>query len=33
VITEAAEVCKTVLHEIGHHFGLGEERLGELGYA
>jgi predicted Zn-dependent protease with MMP-like domain len=28
----AAEVRKTVLHEIGHHFGLDESRLGELGY-
>ena len=23
----------TVLHEIGHYFGIGEERLRELGYA
>lgn len=22
----------TVLHELGHHFGLGEENLDELGY-
>ena len=27
-----AQVRKTVLHEIGHHFGLGEEDLTELGY-
>lgn len=26
------QVRKTVLHEIGHHFGLGEERLAELGW-
>ncbi len=26
------QVQKTVLHEIGHHFGLGEKRLRELGY-
>ncbi len=25
------EVRVTVLHEIGHYFGIGEERLGELG--
>jgi len=25
-------VRRTVLHEIAHHFGLGEERLRELGY-
>lgn len=29
----AAEVRKTVLHEIGHHFGLDEDGLGRLGYA
>jgi predicted Zn-dependent protease with MMP-like domain len=23
----------TVLHEVGHHFGLGEARLRELGWA
>jgi predicted Zn-dependent protease with MMP-like domain len=28
----ADEVRKTVLHEVGHHFGIGEEKLGELGY-
>jgi len=27
------EIQVTVLHEIGHHFGLDEERLDELGYA
>ena len=27
------EVRKTVLHEIGHHFGMGEEDLDRLGYA
>jgi predicted Zn-dependent protease with MMP-like domain len=26
------EVKRTVLHEVGHYFGMGEERLGELGY-
>jgi predicted Zn-dependent protease with MMP-like domain len=26
------EVRRTVLHEIGHHFGMGEEQLAELGY-
>lgn len=26
------EIRITVLHEIGHHFGLDEEQLGELGY-
>ena len=25
------EIRITVLHEIGHYFGIGEERLGELG--
>jgi predicted Zn-dependent protease with MMP-like domain len=28
----ADEVRKTVLHEVGHHFGISEEKLGELGY-
>jgi predicted Zn-dependent protease with MMP-like domain len=28
----AEEVRRTVLHEIGHHFGIDEERLGEMGY-
>ncbi|MGH3366366.1 MAG: metallopeptidase family protein [Nocardioidaceae bacterium] len=26
------EVRKTVMHEIAHHFGIDDERLGELGY-
>lgn len=26
------QVRKTVLHEIGHHFGLSERQLRELGY-
>jgi len=26
------QVRKTVLHEIGHHFGLDEDDLDELGY-
>jgi predicted Zn-dependent protease with MMP-like domain len=26
------EIQTTVLHEIGHHFGIDEERLDELGY-
>ena len=26
------EVRRTVLHEVGHHFGMDEEKLGELGY-
>ena len=26
------EVRKTVLHEIGHHFGMSEEDLDQLGY-
>jgi predicted Zn-dependent protease with MMP-like domain len=26
------EIQTTVLHEIGHHFGLEEDRLTELGY-
>jgi predicted Zn-dependent protease with MMP-like domain len=28
----ADEVRRTVLHEVGHFFGMGEERLAELGY-
>src|SRR5262245_8009700 len=28
----AEEIRKTVLHEIAHHFGMGEERLEELDY-
>lgn len=27
------EVRKTVLHEIGHHFGMDERQIEELGYA
>lgn len=26
------EIRITVLHEIGHHFGISDERLDELGY-
>lgn len=26
------EIRKTVLHEVGHYFGMDEERLRELGY-
>lgn len=26
------QVVRTVLHEVAHHFGIGEERLRELGY-
>jgi predicted Zn-dependent protease with MMP-like domain len=29
----AHRVRVTVLHEVGHHFGLGEPRLRELGWA
>lgn len=29
----AREVAITVVHEIGHHFGIGERRLQELGWA
>jgi predicted Zn-dependent protease with MMP-like domain len=29
----AAEVRITVLHEIAHHFGIDDDRLGELGWA
>jgi predicted Zn-dependent protease with MMP-like domain len=28
----AEEVRRTVLHEVGHHFGIGEKRIRELGY-
>ncbi len=28
----ADEIRTTVLHEIGHHFGLDEDRLADLGY-
>ena len=35
--TSEAEVVRevriTVVHEIAHHFGIGDERLHELGYA
>jgi predicted Zn-dependent protease with MMP-like domain len=26
------EVARTVIHEIAHHFGIGEDRLTELGW-
>jgi len=29
----AEQIRITVLHEVGHHFGLDEERLDELGYS
>ena len=29
----AAQVRVTVLHEVGHYFGMGEVRLRELGWA
>jgi len=28
-----SEIRMTVLHELGHYFGLDEERLADLGYA
>jgi len=28
----AAQVRKTVVHEVAHHFGIGEQRLRELGW-
>lgn len=28
----AYEVKRTVLHEVGHHFGMGEAQIAELGY-
>jgi predicted Zn-dependent protease with MMP-like domain len=28
-----AEIRVTVLHELAHHFGIDEERLGELGWS
>ena len=28
-----AQVRRTVIHEIGHHFGIGEARLHELGWS
>jgi predicted Zn-dependent protease with MMP-like domain len=27
-----AQVAKTVVHEVGHYFGIGDDRLHELGY-
>ncbi|GAA2494359.1 metallopeptidase family protein [Terrabacter carboxydivorans] len=31
--TEVVEqVRRTVIHEVGHHFGIGDARLRELGY-
>jgi predicted Zn-dependent protease with MMP-like domain len=29
----AGQVRVTVLHEVGHYFGLSDERLDELGWA
>jgi len=29
----ATQVRTTVLHEVGHHFGLSDDRLDELGWA
>lgn len=26
------EVARTIIHEVAHHFGIGEERLAELGW-
>ena len=28
----AEEVRRTVLHEVGHHFGMDEDQIRELGY-
>ena len=28
-----AQIRKTVIHEVGHHFGIGDRRLRELGWA
>jgi predicted Zn-dependent protease with MMP-like domain len=28
----AEQVRRTVLHEVGHHFGMSEEQIRELGY-
>jgi predicted Zn-dependent protease with MMP-like domain len=28
----ADEVRRTVLHEVGHHFGMSEQQIRELGY-
>ncbi len=29
---DAAEVRRTVFHEVGHFFGMGEEQIESLGY-
>ena len=29
---DVEQVRRTVLHEIGHHFGMDEDQLRELGY-
>ena len=29
---DAEEVKRTVFHEVGHFFGMGEEQIEELGY-
>jgi predicted Zn-dependent protease with MMP-like domain len=26
------EIARTIIHEIAHHFGIGDERLAELGW-
>jgi predicted Zn-dependent protease with MMP-like domain len=26
------QIRKTILHEVGHHFGMDERELGEMGY-
>ena len=28
----AAQVRRTLIHEVGHHFGMDDERLSELGW-
>jgi predicted Zn-dependent protease with MMP-like domain len=28
----AAQVRRTVIHEVAHHFGIGDDRLSELGW-
>ena len=28
-----SQIQKTVIHEVAHHFGIDDERLGELGWA
>jgi predicted Zn-dependent protease with MMP-like domain len=28
----AGEVRRTVLHEVGHHFGMSEQQIRDLGY-